>query len=94
MKLLGESLQLNDSLVAAIEQFVCHIYCMPGEVDINEARYNIRCSAEKTPDPNQLPPTTGELPQHIKHSNYQSYIWYNALLMQLQMSAPQGLERN
>ena len=25
MKLLGESLQLNESLVAATEQFVCHI---------------------------------------------------------------------
>ena len=33
MKLLGESLQLNESLVAAIKQFVCHVYRMSGEVD-------------------------------------------------------------
>ena len=41
MKLLGESLQINESLVAAIEQFVCHVYRMPGEVDINEVRYKM-----------------------------------------------------
>ena len=52
MKLLGESLHLNESLVAAIEQFVCHIYRIPGEVDINKVRYKMFCR-DKTPDPNQ-----------------------------------------
>ena len=88
MKLLGESLQLNESLVAVIEKFVCHIYRMSGEVDINEVRYKM-FGRDKTPDANQLPATRDELLQHIKRSNYQSYIWKNALLTQLQMSVPQ-----
>ena len=62
---------------------------MPGEVDINEVRYKMFCR-DKTPDPKQLPPTRDELLQHIKRSNYKSYIWKNILLTQLQMSAPQG----
>ena len=79
MKLLGESVQLNESLVAAIEQFGCHIYRTSGEVDINEVRYKMFCRG-KTPLSNQLPPTRDELLQHIKRSNYQSYIWKNVLL--------------
>ena len=68
MKLLGESLQLNESFVAVIEQFVCHIYRMPGEVDINGVRYKM-FGRDKTPDANQLPATRDELLQHIKRSN-------------------------
>ena len=70
MKLLGESVQLNESLVAVIVQCVCHIYRMSGKVDINEVRYKMFCR-DKTP--HQLPPTRDELLQHIKRSNYQSY---------------------
>ena len=56
MRLLGESLQINENLFCTIERMVCHLYGMPEEHDIDNARYKIFCRS-KTPEPYQLPPT-------------------------------------
>ena len=74
MRILGESLEVTESLFITIEGMVCHLYGMPEESDINSARHKKFCRV-KTPEPHQLPPTADELLQHVKRVNYQSIAW-------------------
>ena len=60
------------------EKLFCHLYGMPEENEINDARYRKFCN-NKIPDPHQLPPTKDELLQHVKPANYQSFTWKRAL---------------
>ena len=69
MRLLGESLEVTESLFATIEKMVCHLYGMSEESDINSARCKKFCRA-KTPEPHNLFPTKEELLQHVKRANY------------------------
>jgi hypothetical protein len=79
MNLLGESLTISETLYDVIEQMVCCIYGMKDEVSINLVRFKKFCT-KKFPQPDQLPPTKDELKQHIKRSNYQSFLWKHALV--------------
>ena len=65
MRLLGESLEVTESLFSIIERMVCHLYGMPHKSDIDIASYKKFCRG-KTPEPHQLPPTKDELLQHVK----------------------------
>ena len=65
MRLLGESLEVTESLFSIIERMVCHLYGMPQESDVNIFSYKKFCRA-KTSEPHQLPPTKDELLQHVK----------------------------
>ena len=69
MRLLGESLEVTESLFATIEKMVCHLYGMSEESDINSAGCKKFCRA-KTPEPHNLFPTKEELLQHVKRANY------------------------
>ena len=89
MRLLGESLQITESLFCTIERMVCHLYGMPEEHDIDNARYKMFCRS-KTPEPYQLPPTKDELLQHIKRANYQSFVWKQALDSSFEVESPVG----
>ena len=78
-----------NGLFCAIEQMICHLYGMPEEVEVNNVRYKRFCK-NKTPEPRQLPPTKDELLQLVKCTNYQSYIWKEALVRDLEISPPAG----
>ena len=67
MILLGESVEVTESLFAIVERMVCHLYGMPEESDANSARYKF-CRA-KIPESHQLPPAKDELLEHLKRAN-------------------------
>ena len=71
LRLLGETLEVDDSVFNTIERLVFHLYSMQTEHGINNARYK-KFSQGKTPDLQKLPPTHDELQQHVKRCNYQS----------------------
>lgn len=86
---LGESLQLQDSVIQVCENFVCRLYS-PSNVrtDINELRYKQFC---KKPVQNQsLPPCKDSLVQHIKRANYQTAIWKRSLQPKPEIDSPEG----
>ena len=89
MRLLGESLEVTESLFAVIERMVCNLYGMPEESDINIASYKKVCRA-KTPEPHQLPPTKDELLQHVKQVNCQSLVWKQAFNTNFEPHSPIG----
>ena len=89
LRLLGESPEVDDSVFNTIERLVCHLYGMPMEHRINNARYK-KFSQGKTPDTQQLPPTHDELQRHVKRCNYQSYLWKQALLPNPDIPSPSG----
>ena len=89
MTLLGESLEVTESLFAIIKIVVCHLHQMPEESNINIASYKKFCRA-KTTEPYQPPPTKDELLQHVKRANYQSLLWKQALNTNFEPHSPIG----
>ena len=87
MRLLGETLELDDGVVNTIERLVCHLYGMQTEQGINNARYK-KFSQGKTPDPRQLPPIHNELQHHVQRCNYQSYVWKQVLFANPDLPSP------
>ena len=62
---LGEDIVVDEITTNIIEKLFCHLYGMPEENEINDARYRKFCK-NKIPEPHQLPPTKDELLQHVK----------------------------
>ena len=87
MRLLGETLELDDGVVNTIERLVCHLYGMQTEQGINNARYK-KFSQGKTPDPRQLPPIHNEFQHHVQRCNYQSYVWKQVLFANPDLPSP------
>ena len=73
LRLPGESLEVTESLFAAIERMVCHLYGMPKKSDKIAPGVRKFCRAKLT-DTHQLPPTKDELLQHLKRANDQSHV--------------------
>ena len=80
-QLLGSSLQLSESLLADLEEFVCHLYGWKVE-NLNEARWRAFQSKvnkeHKVTDITLLPPCWQVFYHHTERSNYISYIWKNS----------------
>ena len=45
---------------------------------MNDVRYEM-CCREKFPELSKIPPTKDELHQHVRHVNYQAFVWKIAL---------------
>ena len=58
--LLGESLDIEETVYNVIEQMVCTAYGFENVANINEVRYRKFCS-KQFPDPTMIPPTRDEL---------------------------------
>ena len=86
---LGDIIRINAAVFQKIEKLICHFYEMPDETNINETRYRTFC-IENTPHLHQLLPTKDELAQHIKRSNYQPYVWKEALETNLDIQSSTG----
>ena len=80
LRLLGETLEVDDSVFNTIKRLVCHLQGTQTKQGINNARYKKFCQGQ-TPDPQKLPLMHDELQQHVKHCNHQSYLWKQALLV-------------
>ena len=59
-----------------IEQFVCRLYGVPTQTDVNQARLHLFVKGRKELD--MLPPTRDALDLHCKRANYQARIWLQA----------------
>ena len=68
---------MRDEDSADVEEFVC---CLDGKAgkDVDEVRYNL-FSKMKNVQSHHLPPMKSALKKHRQHTNYQAYIWRNAL---------------
>ena len=86
---LGEDIVVDEITTNIIEKLFCHLYGMPEENEINDARYCKFCK-NKIPEPHQLPPTKDELLQHVKQANYQSFIWKRTLHANPDIPSPVG----
>ena len=76
--LLGESLDIEETVYDVIEQMVCTAYGFENVANINEVGY-WKCCSKQFPDPPKIPQTRDELRQHVKRVNYQAFIWKKAL---------------
>jgi len=87
---VGQSPDVDDELTRRVEAFVCCLYSVstrnPATTD--EARYLLFC--QKSRSNMLLPPTCDSLQQHIKRSNYQAYVWRNALTARQNLPSPDG----
>ena len=50
-KLLGECIHLSTTTKEVLEEFVCRLYGMKTETNINNARYKLFTASKKIPDP-------------------------------------------
>ena len=53
-KLLGEDTELSLSVREVLEEFICHLYGIKYESDINLARYKLFTKSKKVPDPKRF----------------------------------------
>ena len=74
---LGQTNELSEETILSLERFVCNLYGKSSnsenQADINQLRYAISC--QKRVKVETLPPCQNVLRQHMKRSNYQTYIW-------------------
>jgi len=66
----------RDGELAQVEQFVCHLYGVPAQPSVDQARFHVFGKAKKGLD--LLPPTRDALDLHSKRANYQAKIWLQA----------------
>ena len=78
---LGQTNELSEETILSLERFVCNLYekssDSENQADINQLRYEIYC--QKRVKVETLPPCQNVLRQHMKRSNYQTYIWRKQL---------------
>lgn len=78
---LGSSLQLSDTILEDLEEFVCHLYGWKVK-NLNEARWKAFRSKvnkeHKVTDIALLPPCRQVFHYHTERSNYISYVWKNS----------------
>ena len=69
--------QTNELPEETIQAFVCHLYgtssASENQADIDQLQYTIYCLKRFKVE--TLPPCQNVLKQHMKRSNYQTYIW-------------------
>ena len=85
---LGNHAFPPDELTKPLESFVCAMYGKKSYCSVNKLRHDLAMlkfrashgvlSSFEGTDLCFLPPCSDSLKQHIKRSNYQSYIWKNA----------------
>lgn len=87
---LGSSERIDPEVVTILEEYVCTMYGIKNERDVNEARtylfkklYGPGDSDKpleklKSADPCCLPPCKDVLVQKIKRTNYVAHMWMNA----------------
>ena len=80
LRLLGETLEVDNGIFNTIERLVYHLYGKQTEHRISNAQYK-KFSQGKTPNPQQLSPT---------HNQLQSYVWKQALLANSDIPSPSG----
>ena len=66
----------RDGELAPIEQFVCQLYGVPAQSNVDQARFQLFGKAKKGLE--LLPPTRDALELHTLHANYQAKIWLQA----------------
>ena len=87
MKRIGNSFDIDQSLIESCEIFVSELYGALAN-DINEARYYLFCTRNTTSE--QLPPTKNTLTKHLLRANYQCAIWKAALQSNANIPPPSG----
>ena len=89
LKELGDKLELPNQLFRTCESLVCQLYEPDSKNnDINTLRYKTFCRSPKQND--LLPPCKNSLFQHLQRSNYQAYVWKNALIAMQLPPSPVG----
>ena len=87
---LGNDEVVSNDILKKIESFVCAMYGMKSEQDVNVARFNmftkLYCPKKKnvikkikSTDPCCLPPCKDVLQQKIKRANYVASLWINSM---------------
>ena len=69
---LGESIDPSPNLVASLESFVCCLYRLESEINVNRARYALFKEGKYGEE--LLPPNKDSLLLHIRRANYECFI--------------------
>ena len=73
-QLLGQDLEVPNSLLELCERFVCKLYGKVVATSVSDVRYSLFCQASRT-SYEDLPPTQDALFQHVLRSNFQAHLW-------------------
>ena len=87
LRLLGETFDVDESVLSTIERLMSHLYGMQMEHRVNNTQYR-KFIQGKAPDPQELHLTHDELQQYVKRCNYQSYVWKQASVANPNMPSP------
>ena len=86
---IGMSENVQPMVSTVLEEFVCVIYGIPNETNVNNARFSIFINIYstqnkeapmnriKSTDPSCLPSCKDALQQKIKKTNYVAHVWNN-----------------
>ncbi len=86
--MLGKVFPPSDLLVSQPHRFVCLMYGDKIAVNTDECRYNLFKSRKYSDD--VLPPNSDCLLKHIERANYQTAVWNQSLLPQMNVPSPAG----
>jgi len=100
---LGKSTVLEPSVMAAVKQYVCAMYCKANYTNVNELRYDIfktryqpntsskHLAVGDRIDLSLLPPCRSSLEMHTLRANYVAYTWKQANVTHPDIPSPLGL---
>ena len=74
MQLLGQDLEVPNSLLELCERFVCKLYGKVVATSVSDVWYSLFCQASRS-SYEDLPPTQDALFQHVLRSNFQAHLW-------------------
>ncbi len=84
---LGEGPVTEDTF-KAVERFICLLYNIPSHIEsVNEARCLLFPKATSS---SMLPPTSDALRFHIKRCHFQSMVWLQACIAQMELEDPRS----
>ena len=86
---IRETVPPSAEVIRKVESFVSTLYSGNDKDGVNEVRYKMFCRS-KNIQSYQLPPTKSALTEHIKRTNYQTYLWKNALESSIEDLQPDG----
>ena len=88
-KRFGDSFTFDIGLFATLQKFVCELYGVKAD-STDDARYKKFVGKKKTPEPQQLPPTSDALLCHCKRVSYVTAVAKRSLFAQIIYPGPDG----
>lgn len=85
---LGDSVPCSENAMKGAEKYVCNLYGHGNCESVDQVRFKMFVKGKTSIE--GLPPTSDALKLHLMRTNYQTFVWKNALKHDINLPSPDG----